>query len=93
MDTKLTRRRVDYDDALTAGWPKFIISTPQPDRVLVWIAGHLHGPWSYRVLGSAEVVPLIGHVPEGHVTLVLAFQDPDDADAFEVRHAMPEGRA
>ena len=95
IDAKLTpRRRVDYDNALTAGWTKFLINTPRPERVLVWVAGHLSGPWSFRLLSSAEAAAaLIDEVPEGHLVFVLAFQDPNDADVFELRYVAPEGHA
>jgi hypothetical protein len=85
-------RRVEYD-AVTDRWPRFLINTPQPDRVLAWIAGHLSGPWSYRIVGSAEFVELIGEVPDGHVVFLLAFAEESDAAAFELRHAVPAGRA
>lgn len=91
MEAKRTRR-VDYD-GVAEEWPRFLINTPQPDRVLAWIAGHLNGPWSFRIVNSAEVLPLIGAVPEGHVVFLLAFQEESDAAAFELRHAVPEGRA
>jgi hypothetical protein len=91
MAAKQTRR-VDYD-AVAEGWPKFLINTPQPDRVLAWIAGHLSGPWSFRLVTSTEITQLIGSVPDGHVVFVLAFKDESDASAFELRHAVPEGHA
>jgi hypothetical protein len=85
-------RRVAYE---TVGdrWPRFVVNTPQPDRVLAWIAGHLSGPWSFRIVGSAESIGLIGEVPEGHVVFLLAFEEESDAAAFELRHAVPEGHA
>jgi hypothetical protein len=94
MKQTMEHRLVPYEKVKT-DWAKFLIAAQQdPASVLQWIEQTLRGNWAYRVPSRQEAQQWAGwQVPQGAFFLLVAFEDPEDAQAFGLWQTPSEGRA
>jgi hypothetical protein len=65
----------------------------EPDKLLTWIEENLLGRWSHRQMTADEVRRITGSKPGGGVFFLVAFEDPSDAQKFDLKISPPMGWA
>lgn len=65
----------------------------EPHKLFTWIEENLLGRWSYRELTADEVRRITGSKPAGAFFFLIAFEDPSDAQKFDLKISPPMGQA
>lgn len=87
------KRHVQLSEVREAWTMHGINAGREPEKLFTWIEENLLGRWSYRELTAEEVRRITGSKPAGGLFFLLAFEDPSDAQKFDLKVSRPMGQA